>query len=316
MNNPIEVVTYDGQWAIQFENEAKLIKQALGENCLAVHHIGSTSVLGLAAKPRIDIIAVVRNSQSAWSSLEKTGYQGRGELNIPFRSYFTKRETIPEINLHVYEEGNAEIELNILFRDYLRKHPEACIEYENLKFSLLSQESSHERKNAFFKGYNLGKDAFIKKILKQTGFNGLCMRFCTHYDEWEAARTLRQRYFFDKISIADPYTWTFDHKDHVHFVLYQGPDIIGYLQIQLWPAQRAALRIIVIDEPYRTQGKGGEFLERCERWLKQQSFQVLQTESSPAACNFYRKHGYSEMPFNDPEGNETHPNDTAMGKTL
>jgi hypothetical protein len=44
--------------------------------------------------------------------------------------------------------------------------------------------------------------------------------------------------FFDKVPTADPYTWTFDHPDHIHFVLYQGSEIIGYAHLQLWPEQK------------------------------------------------------------------------------
>lgn len=55
----IEVVSYDANWPMQFEQEAERIKKALGSNCIEIHHIGSTSVPGLAAKPIIDMIPVV-----------------------------------------------------------------------------------------------------------------------------------------------------------------------------------------------------------------------------------------------------------------
>lgn len=157
------------------------------------------------------------------------------------------------------------------------------------------------------------KDSFT---LNQAGFDGLCMRFCTHHDEWKAARHFRNKYFFDKVPMEDPYTWTFDHKDHVHFVLYQGTEIVGYAHLQLWPEQRSALRIIVIDELYRNQGLGGHFLTLCERWLKEKEYKTFHTQSSPDAYNFYRKQGYTEMPFNDPDGYESDPQDIDMGKVL
>lgn len=116
--------------------------------------------------------------------------------------------------------------------------------------------------------------------------------------------------------MEDPYTWTFDHKDHVHLVLYKGTNIVGYAHIQFWPENRAALRIIVIDESLRGQGLGGQFLSLCERWLKQKGFTVLQTQASPKAYPFYLKYGYNEIPFNDPDGYESDPQDTDMGKVL
>jgi GNAT superfamily N-acetyltransferase len=79
---------------------------------------------------------------------------------------------------------------------------------------------------------------------------------------------------------------------------------------------RAALRIIVIDDPFRNLGFGSQFLKLCERWLQHQYFKVLQTEASPAAQQFYAANGYLEMPFNNPDGEPTHPDDRGMGKYL
>lgn len=316
MTQKIEIVPYDPIWPQMFEEEAAKIKQALGSNCIAVHHVGSTAVPGLCAKPKIDIITVVKDRTHIIQDLEITGYEYRGEFNIPLHLGFRKRPPLTNVNLHVFEEGNPEIELNLLFRNYLRAHPEVLKEYEALKLKLVSQEASHKIIQGPFKGYTLEKDTFIKKVLDQAGFKGLCMRICIHHDEWGAARTFRQKTFFDKVSITDPYTWTFDHKDHAHLVLYKGTKIIGYAHIQLWPDCRAALRIIVVNEKMRGQGLGGYFLSQCERWLKQQGFQVLQTQASPAAYPFYLKYGYSEIPFNDPDGHESDPQDTDLGKVL
>lgn len=316
MPRRIEVVPYDSNWPRLFEEESAKIKKALGDNCIVVHHVGSTAVPGLCAKPKIDIILVAKNIALIGQDLEKLGYESRGEFNIPFRLGFSKRGALLNANLHVYEEENPEINLNLLFRDYLRNFPEALEEYANLKLNLVAQDSLHEKKNSLFSGYNLGKDAFIKKVLNKAGFHGLCMRLCTHYDEWEVARTFRQKYFFDKVPVVDPYTWTFDHKDHLHLVFYQGTEIIGYAHIQLWKEQRAALRIIVIDERLRDQGHGGYFFKLCERWLKQKGFKTLQTQASSEAYPFYCKHGYTEMPFNDPDGYEGDPQDIDVGKVL
>lgn len=137
-----------------------------------------------------------------------------------------------------------------------------------------------------------------------------------HNAEWDAAKRLRNKYFFDPLAIADPYTWTFDHPDHTHLVLYQGAEIVGYAHIQFWPDQRAALRIIVIDEAYRQHGLGGKFLLHCEQWLKKQGVKSLHDEARPSAVSFYRKNGYVEMPFEDPSGEPPSPTDTAIGKIL
>ena len=71
MKKIIEVVPYDPSWPHIYEKEAALIKEALGDNCVTIHHIGSTSVPGLASKPKIDAIAVVQDPLSARDQLEK-----------------------------------------------------------------------------------------------------------------------------------------------------------------------------------------------------------------------------------------------------
>ena len=125
------------------------------------------------------------------------------------------------------------------------------------------------------------------------------------------------RFFANRISQGTaPFAWTFDHKDHVHLILYQGVEMIGYAHIQLWPDHRAALRIFVIDEPYRHHGFGSQFLQLCERWLKKQDIRSLHDEARSDAVIFYRKNGYVEMPFEDPNGEPPSLEDVAMGKKL
>ena len=131
--------------------------------------------------------------------LGQIGYVYKGEFNIPFHSGFSK----PGVNLHVYPPENPEIELNLHFRDYLRAHPEAVEEYAALKKQLVSQPASHQKQGRFT-GYNLGKDAFIKKILGLSGFNGLCIRYCTHHDEWAAAKAFSNSGCVEKIEDFSP----------------------------------------------------------------------------------------------------------------
>lgn len=100
MNDIVKVVAYDAKWPQLFEEKAKLIKSALGENCIAIHHIGSTAVLGLSAKPIIDILPVVKNIlqvDQANFAMEQLGYTAKGEYGIPFRRYFQKGIAIGHI---------------------------------------------------------------------------------------------------------------------------------------------------------------------------------------------------------------------------
>lgn len=311
----VEVVPYDPQWPQQYEDEAKAIRNALGNNCIAIHHIGSTSVPGLAAKPKIDIIAVVEDPKKAIEQLTASGIDYRGEYNIPMHYGFSKRSEV-NVNLHVYEKEHPEVELNLTFRDYLRNHPDVRDEYAAVKMGLLKEGSSHEKDNSMFTGYTLRKGAFIREVLKSAGFQRLRLLKCTDSEEWNTARSFRQRYFFDKVPIADPYEWTFTHPDHAHFILYQGVEMIGYAHIQLWPKFRVAIRIIVVDEAQRGHGFGKQFLQWVEDWLKNSGYKSIHTESSPDAVQFYQRLGYTEMPFDDPDGYEGDARDTPMGKLL
>jgi GrpB-like predicted nucleotidyltransferase (UPF0157 family) len=316
MKKTIEVVPYDHNWANIFEKESVIIKKALGNNCLEIHHIGSTSVAGLAAKPKIDIIAVVSFLFFDKSLLENEGYKYRGGFNLPFRKCFTIRTSDRNINLHVFEKNDPEIELNILFRDYLRKMPEVRDEYALLKYKLVAEESSHEKNESIYRGYTLAKNDFIQNILKQSGFNKCRFVLCTYNAEWRAAKHFRNYYFFEPYSIEDPYTWTFNHKDHAHLILYKGVDIVGYAHVQFWPERIAALRIIGIDESLRNQSLGSNFLMLIEKWLKSFSLKSIHAESRKESLGFYLKNGYAEMPFNDPDDHESDPSDIAVGKVL
>lgn len=134
--------------------------------------------------------------------------------------------------------------------------------------------------------------------------------------EKKEAVDFRQKHFFDQLGFQDPYRWALEQKDHLHWLLYDGEKVVGYVHVQIWPGQRAALRIIVVDEKKRGQGMGELLMNHCEQALKDQGIKVLQTEASPSAYQFYKKLGYEEMPFNNPDGEPTHPNDRAMGKYL
>ncbi|MEM6338639.1 MAG: GrpB family protein [Pseudomonadota bacterium] len=181
----IEIIEHNPEWSLWFKEEAAKLKSSLGDNCVNIYHIGSTAVPGLYAKPKIDIIAEVLSVPESHLPLQKIDYEFRGEFNIPMRHFFRKNNP-HDINLHVYEKDNPDIELNILFRDFLINSLEAKAEYNQLKRSLLKKNKSHVKENSIFNGYNLGKDAFIRKILDKSGYNELSFRFCTHH----AATTL------------------------------------------------------------------------------------------------------------------------------
>lgn len=242
----IEVVPYDPAWPKQFADEKKLLGKLLGDQCIDIHHVGSTAVTGLCAKPKLDIIAVVSDQDLAIPLLEQGGYQFGGELNIPFRYYFKKRNCDPLVNLHVYEEGHPEIALNLTFRDYLRTHPEMVDRYARLKQELASQKSIHEKKGERFSAYNLGKDALILEILDAADFQELCMRICSHHAEKEAIQKMSD----------SPLS------DLTYLIFYKGTAMIGYAGLETSATHPARLMNF-----YASQ-EGEYFQNRVSLWME------------------------------------------------
>ena len=138
------------------------IKKILGENCTAIHHIGSTSVTGLAAKPIIDIMPVVRKLEAvdkSASAFEKLGYEYMGEFGISGRRYLRKGGEERTHQIHIFSEDNTvDIERHLAVRDYLRTHKDVCDEYAALKKELA-------RKYPYdIDGYCDGKDEFVRQM--------------------------------------------------------------------------------------------------------------------------------------------------------
>ncbi len=314
MSKNIQVVTYNPSWPQVFETQATLIKQALQDNCVEIHHIGSTSVPGLCAKPIIDIIAVVKNGDLSIETLEKSGFVHKGEWNIPFKFCFSKREE-HRINLHVFEENHPEILLNLVFRDHLRSHPESLIAYAKIKTDLLLEESSFEKpEGSLFSGYNLGKDAFIRRILAQEKYQGYRFLKVTHIQEWQDYHRIRKELIFDLTEVIyDPNHPTITLTGHHHFILCKGMETITVAHIDFLNETEAALRSLATDVPFQSQGYGREMMDLLEKWLKKQNVKILKMHANLRAEHFYRKLGYVETTFDDPCISQEYIN---LGKVL
>ena len=161
----IVVVDYHPEWAEAFEREAARIAKVLGENMVAIHHIGSTSVPGLCAKPIIDILAVVRdvNAIDAFApAMEALGYEAMGEFGIPGRRYYRKGGENRTHQIHAFsEEDHWNIDRHLAVRDYLRVHPKQAQLYGDLKQHLAQQFPED------IEQYCDGKDAFVKALEKR-----------------------------------------------------------------------------------------------------------------------------------------------------
>jgi GrpB-like predicted nucleotidyltransferase (UPF0157 family) len=232
----IEVVPYDFSWPKLSETEKEIISAALSDNLVAIHHIGSTAVPGLVAKPKIDIVAVAKDRKNAIEHLEKAGYAHKGEWNIPLKCGFTKRGTT-NVNLHLFfDENHPEVELNLKFRDYLLDHSDVRDEYAALKMKILENEDAHQRsERSPLPIYTVRKRAFIDNIIKNTGFNRMRVLKCATANEWNAAKNFREKRTNMAIDTGH---------NHEHFVLYRGVEIIGYADIFVVSESEAKLTVV------------------------------------------------------------------------
>ncbi len=216
----IDIVPFNKKYAFEYECERRLILNAAQDNLIEIHHIGSTSVEHLAAKPVIDIIANVYDIKLFKTQVKDIAYEARGELGIPFREYFRKDK---KINLHVYENYNIEVELNLVFRDFLRNNADARLKYQKLKYELAAKENAATKDTSLYTFYNLGKDEFIRNAIKQTSFNGLRLMFVNHYIEQQKFATLYNGSLPNKNNLDK----------EIKFILYQGMDIIAAIRVFL-----------------------------------------------------------------------------------
>lgn len=166
MARELIVVSYDKNWPQLFAQEASLLTEVFGDELLALHHIGSTAVPGLPAKPVIDILLVVRDIKAVDtmnSGMCALGYECKGEFGIPGRRYFQKGGDQRTHHVHAFQSGSREIIQHLGFRDWLRSHPEVRDAYGVLKRSL-AQNHPHD-----IAAYIHGKEPFIKNSMIAAG---------------------------------------------------------------------------------------------------------------------------------------------------
>ena len=161
----VEIANYDPQWPELFAAEAARLRPAFGPSLAVMEHIGSTSVPGLAAKPVIDIQAVVRSlpeMDTVAPRVTALGWtQGIFVPDSKRRLYFKKYDAagVRTHQLHVYEADHPAAAAHLLFRDFLRKHEEEAPRYEALKRELAA------RFHADRLAYNDAKTEYIEAVV-------------------------------------------------------------------------------------------------------------------------------------------------------
>jgi GrpB-like predicted nucleotidyltransferase (UPF0157 family) len=162
------VVPYDPKWPSHFTLERSRVETVLGSWAQAIEHVGSTAVPGLDAKPVIDLmvrVRDVRNADRCIRPLEGIGYSYWAENPNPDRALFVKfvdaGRTSRTHNLHVVEISGDLWNDRLVFRDYLRAHPETAREYAQLKHDLADRFRNDRE------AYTEAKTGFVSTVVER-----------------------------------------------------------------------------------------------------------------------------------------------------
>lgn len=162
MVRKMTIVKYSADWPNQYKCELAVLGDVLGDEIVHAHHIGSTSVPGLAAKPVIDILLEVRSVErldAQREAMEGLGYQAKGEFGIPGRRYYPKGGDARTYHVHAFVAGDSHVEQHLAFRNYLRAHPAVAAEYAAVK---RAAAAAHETDP---EGYVSFKQSFIQRTV-------------------------------------------------------------------------------------------------------------------------------------------------------
>jgi GrpB-like predicted nucleotidyltransferase (UPF0157 family) len=163
----ISVVEYDPGWPQRFEQLRREYAEAMaaaGVPVLAIEHVGSTSVPGLAAKPIIDCDIVVAGADVAAASqaLARLGFALLGELGIPLRWAFKEPERLAGTNTYVVVVGSLSLRNHLAVRDTLRADPALREQYAAVKRQVGAIAADIDE-------YGRGKNAMVQQILAAAG---------------------------------------------------------------------------------------------------------------------------------------------------
>lgn len=160
------VVPYDPRWPEAFAVASREVAGAMGETLIEIHHIGSTAIPAICAKPVIDMLAVVRNIgavDARVAQMEELGYEAMGEFGIPGRRYFRRDNAAGERTqqVHTFARGSPHVLRHLAFRDFMRAHRAVAERYSELKRTLAAAHADD------IEAYIDGKDAFINETEAQ-----------------------------------------------------------------------------------------------------------------------------------------------------
>jgi GrpB-like predicted nucleotidyltransferase (UPF0157 family) len=162
----VELHPHSPAWAGMARAEAARLKQALGDTLITVHHMGSTAIPGIMAKPIVDMIPVVTDIaalDAKEDAIRTLGYRWLGEFGLAGRRYCTWSDPTTGkriFQLHCYAHDAPAMPRHLAFRDYLLAHPAIAKEYEVEKIRAASIRSDDAQ------AYNEQKNDWIQRVEK------------------------------------------------------------------------------------------------------------------------------------------------------
>ncbi|MFX1255487.1 MAG: GrpB family protein [Promethearchaeota archaeon] len=158
---------HDPKWIEFFKKEATIIRRILGSHLLAIHHIGSTAIPSIIAKPIVDILSIVSSLDAVdqlKEDFKKADYVWKGEYGIPGRRYLfrlAEDRVHHRVHVHIYQRGHFEIARHLAFVSYLQNNTEAAKEYEKVKLELRDKFFNDRER------YQEEKSEVIESLLKK-----------------------------------------------------------------------------------------------------------------------------------------------------
>ncbi|NQX45550.1 GrpB family protein [Paenibacillus tritici] len=156
----VRLSEYNPDWVNRYQEEAAFLTTILADEIVRFEHFGSTSVPGLQAKPVIDMMCIVKdiNKIDLYNDrMHSLGYDVAGDWGIPGRRLFRKGGEERTHHIHCYQTDNPQIERHLIFRDYLRCHPEEVTRYSKFKQELVERFDNTSE-------YSPAKKSFVKSM--------------------------------------------------------------------------------------------------------------------------------------------------------
>ncbi|MEI3598003.1 MULTISPECIES: GrpB family protein [unclassified Oceanobacillus] len=156
----VRLTDYSEDWSCMFQTEAAFLTTVFGDLIIKCEHFGSTAVRGMKAKPVIDMMCIVKSIEKVDffnEQMNSLGYDVAGEWGIKGRRLFRKGGDNRTHHIHFYQFDNPEIARHLIFRDYLRAHPQEVAKYSRFKEKLAQRYDTTSR-------YSPAKKKFVNEM--------------------------------------------------------------------------------------------------------------------------------------------------------